>query len=121
VSLQKKRDEIEQVADDRLSVGTLLFRSGDSAAIEGFKEEIIEKQRSLSQLLGEAERRKGTCVVCLDRLPTVCFFPCMQQCVCESCWEDMCRKRRRGKALRCPACNQVAEYASNLAGVKTTT
>ncbi|CEM39374.1 unnamed protein product [Vitrella brassicaformis CCMP3155] len=160
-ALEQQRRDLQQKA----AAGLTEYRLSviDTATdVEAFKRDItsaLQQLRALSKkaseqqgILQQKERaaaeqamQDGTCVACLERPPSVVFFPCKQRCLCAGCWAEMShnherakremeRLRRRGvpdKAmpmwvqidgvLKCPACLTRAVYATDLEGVKATT
>ncbi|CEM01011.1 unnamed protein product [Vitrella brassicaformis CCMP3155] len=91
--------------------------------------------KPVGQLL-EEKSEEGTCVLCLDRPPTVVYFPCKMQCVCAACHERLLQRVPRAArpgsgsragslyrdhhGLRCPACRSVVEYATEIDGARRT-
>mmetsp|Transcript_31782 Transcript_31782/g.78810 ORF Transcript_31782/g.78810 Transcript_31782/m.78810 type:complete len:202 (-) Transcript_31782:109-714(-) len=121
IAMRVELDQLRQQGPHRgPNVDRLLALQGNASGIEAFKLEIRATQQRLSQLLGEAEQRQGTCVICLERLPTVVFFPCLQRCICDPCWADMQRQQTPAEPLKCPACRGVSIHASNVDHIKTT-
>ncbi|CEM04294.1 unnamed protein product [Vitrella brassicaformis CCMP3155] len=153
--LEQEHDKLVQEADKGLTVQRLAALSS-SAAASAFKAEVKQRQQQLwalhteaTKLEGQLQEReappaadRGTCVLCLEKPPTVVYFPCKQQCACAGCHErwvrtheaakrekkrlERARRRvpddvKRDAVLRCPSCRTAVEYASDLRGVRRTT
>ncbi|CEM25964.1 unnamed protein product [Vitrella brassicaformis CCMP3155] len=110
---------------------------------ETSKQEGILQQ--MEQTAAEQAMRDGTCVACLERPPSVVFFPCKQRCLCAGCWAKISHNHERAKReaerlrqagrddkawpmyvrrdaeLRCPACLTKAVFACDVEDIKATT
>lgn len=63
-------------------------------------EGILTSVKARKEMLGrQKEEDELTCVICLDKKPTMICIPCGHMCLCESCKSQMTKKR-------CPICNQ---------------
>lgn len=59
------------------------------------------------------EFSKGQCLTCRESEPEMCILPCIDFCICESCW-NILKSNEGSESVRCPLCKCTATGAKKM-------
>lgn len=96
--MAKMKAEEDNIGEKDSFLSYFLENSQDDLTILDQLVPILEEKLRLQQIISEEIAQDKSCLVCIDSLPTVLFFPCRHLVTCETC---------SPRIDKCPQCDAI--------------